>query len=172
MTRLILGDPFKQNGQPARPVNNPQHQDYPTIISSRKNIVVPKTVWNMLNLRHLYIKSGENIMEDPSFLQVTEKDGPSVLASFQTLSQVSPRSCHNIFSRTPNLRKLGFYGPLISTLGDLNFPNLGSLVRLQKLKLLNTFSYPKATRSCNPIMFPEKLRKLTLLNTGMDWNEM
>ncbi|KAF5777534.1 putative P-loop containing nucleoside triphosphate hydrolase, leucine-rich repeat domain superfamily [Helianthus annuus] len=142
------------------------------IIASRKNTVVPKTLWNMLNLRHLYIKSGENIMEDPSFLQVTEKDGPSVLASFQTLSQVSPRSCHNIFSRTPNLRKLGFYGPLISTLGDLNFPNLGSLVRLQKLKLLNTFSYPKPTRSCNPIMFPEKLRKLTLLNTGMDWNEM
>ncbi|KAI3816412.1 hypothetical protein L1987_16107 [Smallanthus sonchifolius] len=145
------------------------------IISSRKNVVVPKTIWNMVNLRHLYIKSGENLIEEPVFLQVTGKDGchsPSALASFQTLSQVSPRSCHNIFSWTPNLRKLGFCGPLISTQGDLEFPNLGSLVHLQKLKLLNTFPYPEATRSCNPILFPENLKKLTLSNTGMDWEEM
>ncbi|KAI3816415.1 hypothetical protein L1987_16111 [Smallanthus sonchifolius] len=145
------------------------------IISSRKNIVVPKTIWNMLNLRHLYIKSGENLIEEPVFLQVTGKDGchsPSALASFQTLSQVSPRSCHNIFSWTPNLRKLGFCGPLLSTQGDLEFPNLGSLVHLQKLKLLNTFPYPEAMRSCNPILFPENLKKLTLSNTGMDWEEM
>ncbi|KAJ0725259.1 putative P-loop containing nucleoside triphosphate hydrolase, leucine-rich repeat domain superfamily [Helianthus annuus] len=57
------------------------------IISSRKNIVVPNTIWNMLNLRHLYIKSGENIIEGASFLQRTGNDGPGVLASFQTLSQ-------------------------------------------------------------------------------------
>ncbi|KAD2393442.1 hypothetical protein E3N88_40419 [Mikania micrantha] len=117
------------------------------IISSRKNIVVPKTIWNMVNLRYLYVKSGENLMEEPSVLQVTGKDGcpcPKMLASFQTLSQA----------------------------GDLKFPNLGSLVRLQKLKLLNSFSYPKAKRSCNPIEFPEKLKKLTLLNIGMDWEEM
>ncbi|KAJ0489048.1 putative leucine-rich repeat domain superfamily [Helianthus annuus] len=142
------------------------------IISSRKNIVVPKTIWNMVNLRHLYIKSGENLMEEPRDLQVTGCPCPSVLASFQTLSQVSPQSCHNIFSRTPNLRKLGFCGPLISSLGYLEFPNLGSLAHLQKLKLLNTFPYPNATRPCNPIMFPEKLKKLTLSNTGMDWKEM
>ncbi|KAL8241589.1 hypothetical protein R6Q59_011891 [Mikania micrantha] len=145
------------------------------IISSRKNIVVPKTIWNMVNLRHLYIKSGENLMEEPSVVQVTGKDGcpcPSTLASLQTLSQVSPKSCHNIFSKTPNLRKLGFYGPLVSRPGDLKFPDLGSLVRLQKLKLLNTFSHPKARRSWNPIEFPGNLKKLTLLNTGMDWEEM
>ncbi|KAJ0725250.1 putative P-loop containing nucleoside triphosphate hydrolase, leucine-rich repeat domain superfamily [Helianthus annuus] len=145
------------------------------IISSRKNIVVPKTIWNMLNLRHIYIKSGENLMEDPICLQVNRKDDcpcPTALASLQPLSQVSPQSCHNIFSRTPNLRKLGFCGPLISRLGELIFPNLGSLAHLQKLKLLNTFSYRIATRSCNPIEFPEKLKKLTLSNTGMDWEEM
>ncbi|KAI7746952.1 hypothetical protein M8C21_005925, partial [Ambrosia artemisiifolia] len=142
------------------------------IVSSKKNIVVPKTIWNMVNLRHVYIKSGENLMEEPSLLQVTGNNGPDALASFQTLSQVSPRSCHNIFSRTPNLRKLGFCGPLMSSLGDLEFPNLGSLEKLQKLKLLNTCPYPEATRSCNPILFPENLRNLTLSNTGMDWEEM
>ncbi|XP_076927497.1 putative late blight resistance protein homolog R1B-16 [Bidens hawaiensis] len=135
------------------------------IISSKKNIVVPKTIWNIFNLRHLYIKSGENLMEDgcPS---------PGALASLQTLSQVRPRSCHDIFSRTPNLKKLGFCGPLISSLGDLEFPNLGALGHLQKLKLLNTFPYAESTRSCNPIMFPEKLKKLTTSNTGIDWKEM
>ncbi|KAI7746947.1 hypothetical protein M8C21_005920 [Ambrosia artemisiifolia] len=142
------------------------------IIYSRKSIVVPKTIWNMVNLRHLYIKSGENLMEEPSLLQVTGNDGINAFARFQTLSQVSPRSCHNIFSRTPNLRKLGFCGPLISSIGDLDFPNLGSLAHLQKLKLLNTFPYPEATRSCNPILFPENLKNLTLSNTGMDWEEI
>ncbi|KAJ9554319.1 hypothetical protein OSB04_018364 [Centaurea solstitialis] len=114
------------------------------IISSRKNVVVPKTIWSMVNLRHLCIKSGENLMEEPCFVQETEKDGcPSGLASLQTLSQISPQSCDDIFSRTPNLRKLGFCGPLISSEGDVDFPN-----------------------------FPEKLKKLTLSNTGMDWEEM
>ncbi|XP_076927494.1 putative late blight resistance protein homolog R1B-16 [Bidens hawaiensis] len=143
------------------------------IISSRKNIVVPKTVWSMVNLRHLYIKSGENLMEEPcNLLQVTGRDGPGASANFQTLSQVSPRSCCNIISRTPNLKNLGFCGPLISSLGELEFPNLGSLEHLQNLKLLNTFPFPEATRSCNPIMFPGSLKKLTLSNTGLDWEEM
>ncbi|MFS8021900.1 putative P-loop containing nucleoside triphosphate hydrolase, leucine-rich repeat domain superfamily [Helianthus anomalus] len=145
------------------------------IILSRKNILVPKTIWNMVNLRHFYIKSGENLVEDPIFEQVSLNDGdfcPGALASFQTLSQVSPRSCHNICSRAPNLRKLGLCGPLISSLGDLEFPNLGSLEHLQKLKLLNTIPHPEVTRSCNPVMFPENLKKLTMSNTGMDWEEM
>ncbi|KAJ0538920.1 putative P-loop containing nucleoside triphosphate hydrolase, leucine-rich repeat domain superfamily [Helianthus annuus] len=143
------------------------------IISSRKNVLLPKTIWNMVKLRHLYLKSGENLLEGPSLLQVTENDDcSSVLASLQTLSQVSPRSSQNILPRTPNIRELGFCGPLISTLGDLEFPNLGSMEHLEKLKLFNTFTYHETTRSCNPIMFPQKLKKLTLSNTGMDWEEM
>ncbi|KAD2393445.1 hypothetical protein E3N88_40422 [Mikania micrantha] len=159
------------NGSPHASISNLVNLQT-LIISSRKNIIVPKTIWDMVNLRHLRIKFGENLMEEPTCLQVTSNDGPSALASFQTLSQVSPRSSPNIFSRTPNLRKLGFCGPLISTLGDLECPNLGSLEHLHKLKLLNTFPYRKATRSCNPILFPENLKKLTLANTGMDWEEI
>ncbi|XP_076952703.1 putative late blight resistance protein homolog R1B-16 [Bidens hawaiensis] len=143
------------------------------IILSRKNILIPKSIWNMVNLRHLYIKSGENIIEEPCVVQVKEKDGcPGLLSCMQTLSHVSPRSCQNMFSRTPNLRKLGLCGPLISSLGDLESPNLSSMEHLQKLKLLNTIVFPEATRSCNPLMFPEKLKKLTLSNTGLDWEEM
>nr|XP_043619770.1 putative late blight resistance protein homolog R1A-10 [Erigeron canadensis] len=143
------------------------------IIRSRKNVLLPKTIWNMLNMRHLYIKSGENLVEEPNFVQITENDGsPNLLHSLQTLSQISPLSCQNLSPRVLNLRKLGFCGPLISSLGDLEFPNLRSLQHLRKLKLLNTIPYPEATRSCNPLIYPENLKNLTLSNTGMDWEEM
>nr|XP_043609801.1 putative late blight resistance protein homolog R1B-16 [Erigeron canadensis] len=143
------------------------------IISSKKNIVLPKTIWNMVNLRHLSIRSGENLIEEPNFVQVAKNvDSPNLLPSLQTLCQVSPQSCQYVSSRAPNLRKLGFCGSLISSLGDLEFPNVSSLQHLQKLKLLNIIPYPEATRSCNPVLFPEDIRKLTLSNTGMHWEEM
>ncbi|MFS7960682.1 putative leucine-rich repeat domain superfamily, winged helix-like DNA-binding domain superfamily [Helianthus anomalus] len=136
------------------------------IIASRKNIVVPKTIWGMVNLRHPCIKTGENHIEDPCFVHETKND------SLQTLSQVSPQSCHNIFSRTPNLRKLGICGPLVSSQGELEFPNIRALQHLQKLKLLNTIPYGKPTRLLNTMMFPETLKNLTLSNTCMGWEDM
>nr|XP_043625517.1 putative late blight resistance protein homolog R1B-16 [Erigeron canadensis] len=160
------------NGSPQASISNLFNLQM-LIILSKKNVLLPKTIWDMVNLRHLYIKSGENQIEETCSGQMIENDGClKGLASLQTLSQVSPLSCANICSRSPNLRKLGFCGPLISRLGDMEFPNLSSLVHLQKLKLLNTFCLPEVTRSCNPIMFPQNLKKLTLSNTGMDWEEM
>ncbi|KAL8258058.1 hypothetical protein R6Q59_030099 [Mikania micrantha] len=160
------------DGNPTSSISSLTHLQM-LIISSRKNIVVPKTIWAMVNLRHLYIKTGENLIEDPCFVQETDKDSSSSgLASLQTLSQVSPRSCKNIFSATPSLRKLGFCGPLVSSQGEIEFPNIRSLQQLQKLKLLNTIPYGKPTRLLNTMMFPEKLKKLTLSNTCMDWEDM
>ncbi|KAL8258059.1 hypothetical protein R6Q59_030100 [Mikania micrantha] len=153
------------DGNPTSSISNLAHLQM-LIISSRKNIVVPKTIWSMVNLRHLYIKTGENFIEDPCFVQETEKDSSSSgLASLQTLSQ-------NIFSATPNLGKLGFCGPLVSSQGEIEFPNIRSLQQLQKLKLLNTIPYGKPTRLLDTMMFPEKLKKLTLSNTCMDWEHM
>nr|GEU84760.1 hypothetical protein [Tanacetum cinerariifolium] len=143
------------------------------IISSRNNILLPKTIWDMINLRHLYIKSGENLIDKPSSVQVKENDGcPSGLAILQTLTQVCLQSCENISSRIPNLKKLGFSGPLISTQGVIEFPNLQSLKHLQKLKLLNTVLYHELTRSCDCLVFPETLKKLTLSNTRLDWAQI
>ncbi|KAL8218552.1 hypothetical protein R6Q57_021925 [Mikania cordata] len=145
------------DGNPTSSISSLAHLQM-LIISSRKNIVVPKTIWSMVNLRHLYIKTGENVIEDPCFVQETDKDSSSSgLASLQTLSQVSPRSCENIFSATLNLKKLGFCGPLVSSQGEIEFPNIRSLQQLQKLKLLNTIPYGKPTRLLNTMMFPEKL---------------
>ncbi|KAL8218550.1 hypothetical protein R6Q57_021923 [Mikania cordata] len=160
------------DGNPTTSISSLTHLQM-LIISSRKNIVVPKSIWSMVKLRHLYIKTGENLIEDPCFVQETDRDSSSSgLASLQTLSQVSPRSCENIFSATPNLRKLGFCGPLVSSQGEIECPNIRCLQQLQKLKLLNTFSYRKPTRLLNTMMFPEKLKKLTLSNTCMDWEDM
>ncbi|KAD2804417.1 hypothetical protein R6Q59_030096 [Mikania micrantha] len=160
------------DGNPTSSISSLAHLQM-LIISSRKNTVVPKSIWSMVNLRHLYIKTGENLIEDPCFVQEAEEDSSSSgLASLQTLSQVSPRSCENIFSATPNLRKLGFCGPLVSSQGEIEFPNIRSLQQLQKLKLLNTIPYGKPTRLLNTMMFPEKLKKLTLSNTCMDWEDM
>ncbi|KAL4581107.1 hypothetical protein LXL04_017316 [Taraxacum kok-saghyz] len=140
------------------------------IILSRKNVALPKTISHLVNLRHLCIKSGENLIEEPYSIQVSTKNDE--LGSLQTLSQISPKSCQNLFSRTPNLKNLGLCGPLISYQGDLEFPSTNSLKKLQKLKLLNTVTYRGPTRSCNPIMFPEMLKQLTLSNIGMEWEEM
>nr|XP_043633371.1 putative late blight resistance protein homolog R1B-16 [Erigeron canadensis] len=160
------------NGSPPASISNLVNLQT-LIILSKRNIVLPKTIWNMVSLRHLCIRSGENHIEEPKLVQVGDNDGsPNLLPNLQTLSQVSPQSCQDMSSRAPNLRKLGFCGSLISRLGDLEFPNVSSLQNLQKLKLLNTVPYPEATRSCNPVLFPENLRKLTLSNTGMDWEEM
>nr|XP_043637405.1 putative late blight resistance protein homolog R1A-10 [Erigeron canadensis] len=145
------------------------------IILSEKSIVLPATIWNMVNVRHLYMKSkaGENFIQEPYFVQVTDKkDCHSGLASLQTLSHICPRSCQNLSLRNPNLRKLGFCGPLISTQGDIHFPNIRSLEHLHKLKLSNTLYNSQPTRLLNASMFPDKLRNLTLSNTGMDWEDM
>lgn len=143
------------------------------IISSRNNILLPKTIWDIINLSHLYIKSGENLIDELSSVQLKEDDGcHSGLASLQTLTQVCPQFCVNLSSRIPNLKKLGFCGPLISTQGDIEFPNTQSLKHLQKLKLLNTIPYHEPTRSCDCRLFPKTLKKLTLSNIGLDWAQI
>ncbi|KAF1002235.1 hypothetical protein AG4045_002244 [Apium graveolens] len=120
------------------------------IMSSRINMVVPKNMWKMISLRHLCIKSGEN----------------------PTMSLVSPtRPCQRILSRTRNLHKLGLCGSFTTKSGDLKFPDLGLLMHLKTLKLLNTVPLCKAGRLSDSIIFPESLKSLCLSNTYLDWSE-
>ncbi|KAI3729694.1 hypothetical protein L6452_18357 [Arctium lappa] len=161
------------DGNPPASLSNLVHLQT-LIISSRRNIVVPTSTWDMECLRHLYIKSGENLIEDVSSDKFLGNDCyDRVLDGLQTISGVFPSpSCLDILSRTPNLRKLGFCGPLVSTLGVLEFPNICYLNCLQRLKLSNTKIYHAAVKSCSPLMFPETLRRLTLSDTALDWNEI
>nr|GEX85487.1 putative late blight resistance protein homolog R1B-16 [Tanacetum cinerariifolium] len=132
------------------------------IISSTRNIVLPK---NIECLRHLYIKSGENLIEDVTF-------DTFLLDNLQTISGVCPSPSCLLLTRCPNLRKLGFCGPLVSGLGVLKFPNIRTLNRLRMLKLSNTKMYHAPTKLCSPLMFPERLTRVTLVETGLDWNEI
>ncbi|KAM7523552.1 hypothetical protein LguiA_013454 [Lonicera macranthoides] len=133
-------------GSPPSSISNLQYLET-LILSPRSNITLPKNIGKMVNLRHLCLKQGINEIEDIS----SEED---------------------ILARAPHLRKLGFYGPLISESRDLSFPSLDFLNHLEKLKLFNIASYSEPSNSCNPIKFPERLKRLSLANTPLAWNEM
>ncbi|KAL1823618.1 hypothetical protein DCAR_0311552 [Daucus carota subsp. sativus] len=137
------------------------------IMTSRMNMVVPKYIWKMINLRHLCIKTGENPID---FSNVEEE--PSFLENLQSLSLVSPASpCQHILAKTKNLRKLGLCGTLTTRSGEFKCPDLGLLMHLETLKLLNTTPFCKAGRLSNSIAFPGSLKKLTVSNTYLDWKE-
>ncbi|KAK1384118.1 hypothetical protein POM88_021853 [Heracleum sosnowskyi] len=135
------------------------------IVSSKMNVVVPKTTWKMINLRHICIKTGENLVNFGN-----EETG--ILENLQTLSLVSPtRLSPLILARTRNLRKLGLCGPLTTKSGKLKLPDLSLLMHLKILKLLNTNALGKAGRLSDSIIFPESLKSLTVSNTYLDWKE-
>ncbi|XP_063945908.1 putative late blight resistance protein homolog R1B-16 [Daucus carota subsp. sativus] len=137
------------------------------IMSSRMNMVVPNNMWKIINLRHLCIKSGENLVKSSDV-----EEEPSLLENLQTMSLVSPtRPFQHILARTPNLKKLGLCGQLTTNSGDLQFPDLGLLMHLKALKLLNTIPLCKAGRLSDSIIFPKSLTSLSLSNTYLDWSE-
>ncbi|KAM7502946.1 hypothetical protein LguiB_001850 [Lonicera macranthoides] len=143
------------------------------IVSSWSNVSLPRNTWKMVNLRHLCIKLGVNEVEKPSFEEVQDDDGyPLILENLQTLSFVCPSQyCKDVLKRSPRLRKLGFCGPLLSESRDLRFPMLYA-DQLETLKLFNTAFYREASSSCSPDMFPNRLKRLTLTNTALAWNQM
>ncbi|KAK1396290.1 hypothetical protein POM88_006153 [Heracleum sosnowskyi] len=137
------------------------------IMSSKMSIVVPKNMWKIITLKHLCIKSGENFVSIPNVEEL------SLLENLQTMSLVSPtRPCQNILARTRNLQKLGLCGPLTTKSGDFHCPDLGHLMHLETLKLLNALIPScKAGRLRTSVIFPASLKNLTMLNTYLDWKE-
>ncbi|KAK1355035.1 hypothetical protein POM88_048292 [Heracleum sosnowskyi] len=84
------------------------------IMSSRVNITVPDNMWKMKKLRHLCIKSGENLVNCPNV------EEPSLLKNLRTMSMVSPtRQCQHLLARARNLLKLGLCGSLTTNSGDV-----------------------------------------------------
>ncbi|KAM7502933.1 hypothetical protein LguiB_001837 [Lonicera macranthoides] len=142
-------------------------------VSSRCNVTLPRNTWKLVNLRHLCIKLGVNEVEKPSFEEVQDSDGSPLMENLQTLSFVCPsRYCKDVLKRSPRLRKLGFCGPLLSESRELRFPMLHYADQLETLKLFNTAFYREASSSCSPDMFPNRLKRLTLTNTALAWNQM
>uniref|UniRef100_A0A5B6YL23 Uncharacterized protein n=1 Tax=Davidia involucrata TaxID=16924 RepID=A0A5B6YL23_DAVIN len=144
---------------------------------------IPLTIWMMVKLRHIHTR-GKIYIHMPGEINIqalTNDLDPSVLDNLQTMSLVWPsRNLENALVRTPNLKKLGFCGPLVSKLeGYLTFPELDFLNHLETLKLSNTtnpYGHP-IIGECRPsifqwVKFPPNLKKLTLENTYLAWKEM
>ncbi|KAL0409039.1 UNVERIFIED_CONTAM: putative late blight resistance proteinR1A-10 [Sesamum radiatum] len=104
-------------------------------------------IWKMLQLRHLHT-SGISFLNGPPAQTRKIYEDPFVRRNILTISTISPDSCtENILARTPNLRKLGIRGKLITLVEEK-----GGLPPSYK--------------------FPPNLKKVTLSDTLLDWDHM
>ncbi|KAK1416278.1 hypothetical protein QVD17_32067 [Tagetes erecta] len=146
-----------------------------------RNIDVKADLWKLLQLRHVYTSAASDLPTPSSKSRKGGKD-PLVNENLRTMSKVSPNSCTDvILARTPNLQKLGVRGNLALLLdekkGSCKFDNIVKLSRLEKLKLLNdTYPRPPLDGKLRGLpewyKFPPKLKKLTLSDTMLVWEQM
>ncbi|KAI3463680.1 hypothetical protein Pfo_020343 [Paulownia fortunei] len=128
-------------------------------------IPLPAEIWQMPQLRHVKIRTVR--LCDPPDAQM---DGQNVivLENLQRLSTVKDFRCtEQVFKRIPYLKKLGItYNYRSKELGSYCLSNL---VRFHKLESL--------VLTCNEtflgnIAFPSSLKKLTLRNCMIPWEDM
>nr|GMD13613.1 putative late blight resistance protein homolog R1B-14 [Ipomoea batatas] len=142
--------------------------------TSQDSLEVEADIWSLTKLRHVCTN---NCMQLPLPSSNTGSTG------IQTLSFISPSSCTaEILGKTPNLQKLGIRGNIVELMhmeskegrNSPSFENLGKLIRLDNLKLLNNGGRPGELLNNVPqhIMFPQSLRKLTLSNMWLKWKNM
>ncbi|KAI3463672.1 hypothetical protein Pfo_020335 [Paulownia fortunei] len=128
-------------------------------------IPLPDEIWQMPQLRHIKIKNV--CLCDPPDAQMDDQN-VIVLENLQTLSTVEDFRCtEQVFKRIPNLKKLGItYGYRLEELGSYCLSNL---VRFHKLESLVLTCYAKLLGN---IVFPSSLKKLTLRNCMIPWEDM
>ncbi|XP_016488692.1 putative late blight resistance protein homolog R1A-3 [Nicotiana tabacum] len=133
-------------------------------------------IWNMTRLRHVCTNASA-ILPSPKH----PKSRKGVNHYLQTLSTIAPECCTaEIFTRTPNLKKLGVRGKIAALLeaskdgsGSGLFSNIGKLECLENLKLVNdTRQSGKQLHLPPAYIFPQKLKKLTLIDTWLKWKDM
>lgn len=135
-----------------------------TLVLDRE-VSLPPQIWQMTQLRHL--KMERIILHDPPNGQTDEQDFV-VLENLQTLSTVLNFRCTDqVVQRIPNLKKLRItYGYTIKSFGTHYLCNL---VHLYKLESLGIRGDEKLSGN---IHFPGSLKKLTLENCFIPWEDM
>nr|WHB10905.1 NLR required for cell death protein [Solanum americanum] len=133
------------------------------------NLDIQADILNMPRLRHLHTNTSAKL-PTPSKTTLVNK-------SLQTLSTIAPESCtEDVLSRTPNLKKLGIRGKIAKLLEpskSVLFNNVKKLECLENLKLINVGQTDqKQLRLPQASIFPTKLRKLTLSDTWLEWDDM
>lgn len=151
------------------------------VVTTSRNLDIQTDIWKMLQFRHLHT-SGSSHLRGPPAKARKDNEDPFVRRNIQTISTVSPESCtENILARTPNLKKLGIRGKLGALVekkvGSSMFDHFAKLDHLETLKLLNdTFPQPPSEGKLSGLpqsyKFPPNLKKLTLSDTLLDWNDM
>ncbi|KAA8535375.1 hypothetical protein F0562_030378 [Nyssa sinensis] len=168
-----LPDPFDDFGLPD------SFGDFGLRHMEKKTLLVPPSIWKLVKLRHIQIPRGSYTDK------LTDDVYPLVLDNLQTISHVyASKSFENILARTPNLKKLGFCGNLVSKSTGyfyLVFPDLSPLNYLETLKLSTWMDQQffhsgplDHYKSCvfRWVKFPPNLKKLTLEDTYLAWKEM
>ncbi|KAI8529675.1 hypothetical protein RHMOL_Rhmol12G0243000 [Rhododendron molle] len=137
-------------------------------------IDIKANIWKMLQLRHLHTNKPSQL-HDPVAKKTEYHD------SLQTLTTITPKSCtEGVLGLTPCLKKLGILGKLATLLeekGGSLFDNLTTLKQLVTLKLLNdVFPEPPSENILQrlplPNKFPPNLKRLTLEDTFLEWEQM
>ncbi|XP_058192289.1 putative late blight resistance protein homolog R1B-8 [Rhododendron vialii] len=132
-------------------------------------------IFKMVKLRHLYSTHGVFIYHVSSE-EATRFgfDHSSKLDSLQTLNRICPcEECQSFLVRTPNLRKLGVHGELISQDGVLMLPDLEFLKCLETLRFTNTKFFSKSGATLpTGLKLPLNVTRLTLKHTYLQWKEL
>ncbi|XP_057493228.1 putative late blight resistance protein homolog R1A-10 isoform X1 [Actinidia eriantha] len=136
------------------------------IIYSWFSVTIPHWIRGMVTLRHLHVteKLGTLRIEEPDDIY------PFSLDNLQTLSYINALSCRDFLAGTPNIRKLGIEGHVVKN-GLFTFPDTDFLNHLQELKLWRR-GYGSWPIRLDGARFPTNLKKLTLMESRVKWNEM
>ncbi|XP_057804535.1 putative late blight resistance protein homolog R1B-16 [Salvia miltiorrhiza] len=134
--------------------------------SFNKYPMLPRVVWSMPNLRHLYVRPG-CYFSDPLGYRLQWKS--SILEHLQTLIGIRNfKLSKSIIKRIPNLKKLEISYDSV----DWSKYQLESLVDLHQLETLKILTKSPICHDAPKLAFPEKLKKLTLSGCGIPWASM
>ncbi|XP_057781558.1 putative disease resistance RPP13-like protein 3 [Salvia miltiorrhiza] len=122
------------------------------------SVQLKANIWSMYQLRHLVTKAA---------IVLAVRGKGEAGKNLQTLSRLAPRCCtEDVFTRTPNLKRLGVRGNLADHSEAESFKKLE---RLEKLKLINEGAEEiRLDLHC----FPPNLKSLTLSSTYLKWECM
>ncbi|KAH6829734.1 hypothetical protein C2S53_015026 [Perilla frutescens var. hirtella] len=130
------------------------------------SITMEANIWRMIWLRHVQTKA--TIVLNNEWIGEAGQN-------LQTLGRLSPESCtEDVSRRAKNLKTLTISGKL-ANIFDTKF--LAKLHRLEKLKLVSSLAYERKSedlliRLPQSNCFPPYLKRLTLVNTFLDWPEI
>ncbi|KAL2492660.1 Disease resistance RPP8-like protein 3 [Abeliophyllum distichum] len=131
---------------------------------------LPPKLWKMTQLRHVQVEAAVNL-PDPLNAEIEGENFVIVLENLQTLSLINDFRCTvEVSKRIPNLKKLGiFYRDEPTDWGYHCLNNLVVLDKLEALKCVFHFGSPSFLKN---VTFPESLKKLTLIDSNIPWEDM